>query len=132
MAIDLAARGTEFHNFWSERHLASLTTIRPDGSPHVTPVGVTVDFASGVVRIISSAASRKVRNVIAAGENARVAVCQLDGRRWSTLEGVAVVRDDPTSVADGEARYAVRYRPPRPNITRVVIEIAVDRVLGNR
>ena len=35
------------------------------------------------------------------------------------------------SVADAEARYARRYRQPRENPARVVIEISVDRVLGN-
>jgi F420H(2)-dependent biliverdin reductase len=42
-----------------------------------------------------------------------------------------VVRDDPASVADAEARYARRYRQPRENPARVVVEISVDRVLGN-
>jgi general stress protein 26 len=65
------------------------------------------------------------------GGQARVAVCQVDGRRWLTLEGTAVVRDDAASVADAEARYAQRYRQPRENPARVVIEISVDRVLGN-
>jgi hypothetical protein len=73
-----------------------------------------------------------VRNVLAAGPRGlRVAVCQIDGRRWSTLEGRAVVRDDPGSVAEAERRYAARYRTPRLNPARVVIEIAVTRVLGN-
>ena len=48
-----------------------------------------------------------------------------------TLEGTAVVREDRSSVADAEARYAQRYRTPRENPARVVIEISVDRVLGN-
>ena len=38
---------------------------------------------------------------------------------------------DPQSVRDAEQRYAARYRVPRANPQRVVIEIAVDRVLGN-
>jgi F420H(2)-dependent biliverdin reductase len=41
-----------------------------------------------------------------------------------------VVRDDPASVAEAERRYALRYRQPRPNPERVVIEIAVRRALG--
>jgi hypothetical protein len=60
-----------------------------------------------------------------------VAVCQVEGRRWLTLEGAAVVRDQPDAVAEAERRYAERYRPPRANPARVVIEIAVDRILGN-
>jgi hypothetical protein len=42
-----------------------------------------------------------------------------------------VVREDPESVADAVARYAVRYRQPRENPARVVVEISVDRILGN-
>lgn len=129
--LDLTARGDDFATFWSERHLGTLTTPRPDGTPHVTPVGTTLDLASGLLRVITSATSRKVHNIRAAGRTgARVAVCQVDGRRWSTLEGVAVVRDEPEAVAEAERRYTERYRPPRPNPRRVAVEITVTRVLG--
>ena len=113
----------------TERHLATLTTLRADGSPHVVPVGVTYDAATATARVITSGTSAKARHVHAGQQ--RVAVCQVDGRRWVTLEGTAVVRDDPASVADAVARYAVRYRQPRENPARVVVEISVDRVLGN-
>jgi hypothetical protein len=42
-----------------------------------------------------------------------------------------VVRRDPESVAEAERRYAERYRNPRPNPERVVLEIAVTRLLGS-
>jgi F420H(2)-dependent biliverdin reductase len=113
----------------TERHLATLTTLRADGSPHVVPVGVTFDAATATARVITSGRSAKARNVRAGRQ--RVAVCQVDGRRWITLEGTAVVRDDPASVADAVERYARRYRQPRENPARVVIEISVDRVLGH-
>ncbi|MGY1857901.1 pyridoxamine 5'-phosphate oxidase family protein [Modestobacter sp. SYSU DS0290] len=113
----------------TERHLATLTTLRADGTPHVVPVGVTLDPATGTARVITSGTSVKARNV--RGGQDRVAVCTVDGRRWATLEGTAVVREDAASVADAEARYARRYQQPRPNPARVVIEISVDRVLGN-
>jgi PPOX class probable F420-dependent enzyme len=115
--------------FLTERHLATLTTLRPDGSPHVVPVGVTYDAATRTARVITSGSSAKARHVRAG--QARVAVCQVDGRRWVTLEGTAVVREDAASVADAEARHARRYRAPRENPARVVLEISVDRVLGN-
>lgn len=115
-------------NFLAERHLATLTTLRADGSPHVVPIGFTWDPATGIARIITRDRSLKARNAARGG---RVAVCQTDRARWLTLEGVARVAADATSVADGEACYTVRYRPPRPNPQRVVIEIAVDRVLGS-
>ncbi|WP_308128031.1 TIGR03618 family F420-dependent PPOX class oxidoreductase [Modestobacter italicus] len=115
--------------FFTERHLATVTTLRADGSPHVVPVGATFDAATGTARIITSGTSAKARHV-RAGQS-RVAVCQVDGRCWATLEGTAVVRDDAAAVADAEARYAARYQQPRVNPARVVLEISVDRVLGN-
>ncbi|HSA52155.1 MAG TPA: PPOX class F420-dependent oxidoreductase [Yinghuangia sp.] len=126
-----AALDATYIAFWRERHLCTLTTLRPDGTPHVVPVGVTFDPATRVARVITSRDSRKARNIRAAGESgSRAAVCQIDGKRWATLEGTAYVRDDPGSVADAERRYAERYRPPRPNPERVVIEIHVERALG--
>ena len=116
--------------FLTERHLATLTTLRADGSPHVVPVGVTWDAATGTARVITSGTSAKARHV--RDGRTRVAVCQVDGRRWLTLEGTAVVRDDDAAVRDAEERYAVRYRRPRENPARVVLEISVDRVLGNQ
>jgi len=126
---DLAAAGAGFRLFWTERHLCTLTTVRADGTPHVVPVGVTLDLDTGIARVICSGTSYKAR-LVAAG-NGNVAVCQVDGRRWSTLEGRAVVRTEPEQVADAERRYAERYKTPRANPLRVVIEIAVTRVLGN-
>ncbi|WP_432967732.1 PPOX class F420-dependent oxidoreductase [Dactylosporangium sp. CA-233914] len=113
--------------FWAERHLCTVTTIRRDGTPHSVPVGVTYDPQTGIARIITSGKSQKVRNV---GHNANIAVCQIDGRRWSTLEGTAVVARDPQAVRDAEERYARRYKQPRVNPDRVVIMITVSRVLG--
>ena len=43
VAIDPADPGPGLLAFLTERHLATLTTLRPDGSPHVVPVGVTYD-----------------------------------------------------------------------------------------
>lgn len=130
--MDLTARSAGFGTFWTERHLCTLTTVRPDGTAHVVPVGVTVDLHAATARVICSGNSQKARLARASGERGvAVAVCQMDGRRWSTLEGRAILRDDPASVADAEARYAARYRQPRVNPRRVVLEISVTRVLGN-
>ncbi|MBD0690930.1 pyridoxamine 5'-phosphate oxidase family protein [Streptomyces sp. CBMA123] len=131
MAHDPRDLDDAFLAFWRERHISTLTTTRPDGTPHVVPVGVTFDPVTGLARVITSRTSRKARNVAAAGpQGLRVAVCQVDRARWSTLEGVAVLRDAPEQVADAERRYAERYRPPRENPDRVVIEITVEQVLG--
>ncbi|MES4890352.1 TIGR03618 family F420-dependent PPOX class oxidoreductase [Streptomyces sp. NPDC096012] len=132
-SVDPDAPDEPYLAFWRERHLCTLTTLRPDGSPHVVPVGVTYDPGARLARVITSGASAKASHVLAAGhEGARVAVCQVDGRRWATLEGRARVRTEPERVAEAERRYAERYeRTPRPNPARVVIEIEVERALGH-
>jgi PPOX class probable F420-dependent enzyme len=127
--IDPSDPGPELLAFLTERHLATLTTLRRDGSPHVVPVGVTYDPATRTARVITSGTSAKARHV--RDGQPRVAVCQVDGRRWITLEGTAVVRDEAAAVADAVERYARRYRQPRENPARVAIEISVDRILGN-
>ncbi|ADB34167.1 pyridoxamine 5'-phosphate oxidase-related FMN- binding protein [Kribbella flavida DSM 17836] len=132
MPEPLKSQSSEFAEFWRERHLCVLSTVRRDGTVHAVPVGVTVDFEAGIARVICSGGSHKARQIRAAGDaGAAVAVAQVDGRRWSSLEGRAVVSDDPERVADAVRRYAERYRQPRVNPERVVVEIAVTKVLGN-
>ena len=128
MALLPLRLGADALEFLRERHLATLTSIRPDGSPHVVPVGFTWDAERRLARVITDGSSTKAR--IAAAEG-RVALCQVDGRRWLTLEGTSTVSDDPARVADAVARYAERYRRPRVNPHRVVIEITVERVLAS-
>jgi PPOX class probable F420-dependent enzyme len=113
--------------FLTERHLATLATLRADGTPHTVAIAFTFDAEQRVARIITSGDSQKARNVARSGY---AAVTQVDGARWLTLEGPARVLDGAAEVADAEARYAVRYRPPRENFKRVVIEISVTRVMG--
>jgi PPOX class probable F420-dependent enzyme len=115
--------------FLRERHLATYTSIGADGAPHVTPVGFTWDGETGIARVITSATSRKAQHARRGGT---VALCQTDGRRWLTLEGESSVSAVPADVADAERRYAERYRPPRVNPRRIVIEVRVTRVYGSR
>ncbi|MFJ4338576.1 TIGR03618 family F420-dependent PPOX class oxidoreductase [Streptomyces sp. NPDC088915] len=131
--MDTTPLPTDGDLFWQERRTCFLTTLRPDGSPHTTPVGVTYDPATRIARVITDGGNKKVRNIraaLTAGAEARVNVSQAEGRRWSTLEGTAVIKDDPAAVADAERRYTERYKTPRVNPNRVVIEITVTRALG--
>lgn len=139
----------EQHVFVTERHVATLTTLRPDGTPHVVPVAFTWDALVGVAWMTSEEGSAKVRNVeaaqgegpvgagpvgagpVATGTGARGALCQVSGGRWLTLEGELTVSRDPAVIADAELRYAVRYGPLDPDPRRVVLYLAVDRVLGS-
>lgn len=114
--------------FLTERHLAMLTTLRADNSPHVVAVGFTFDPKTHIARVITTDGSQKALNA----ERAGIAVLsQVDGARWLSLEGRAAVSSDAEAVRDAELRYAQRYRTPRPNPRRVVIEVQVERVLGS-
>ncbi|MCW2777261.1 MAG: hypothetical protein JWN17_986 [Frankiales bacterium] len=128
MALDPTALPDDVLAFLAERHLATLTTLRPDGTPHVVAVGFTWDDDARLVRVITNGTSKKARNV--ADGSPRAVVAQVDGPRWLSLEGVPTVSSDPDRVAEAVRRYALRYRQPAENPARVVIEIAVDRVLG--
>jgi F420H(2)-dependent biliverdin reductase len=127
MALDPDDLPTSTLEFLEEYHLASLTTLRADGSPHVVPVGFSYDVAERLIRIITFAGSVKVRNARRGG---RAAVSQVDGGRWLTLDGTVEATSDPDRVAAAVAGYAARYRQPSERDDRVAIEIRVDRILG--
>ncbi len=121
-----------FLDFWRERRLCTVTTLRRDGSPHVVPMGVAIDPEADRAWAITSGDSVKARNLMRSGETgAPIAVCCVEGRYWSTLEGTAVVLVGPDAVAEAERRYAERYKVPRVNPHRVALRIDVTRVLGN-
>jgi PPOX class probable F420-dependent enzyme len=113
--------------FLSEYHLASLTTLRSDGSPHVVPVGFSYDAELHIVRVITFPSSVKYKNALRGG---RAVVSQVDGGRWLSLEGTVSGTTDRVRVAAAVAGYAARYRDPKEREDRVAIEIAVDRILG--
>jgi F420H(2)-dependent biliverdin reductase len=114
-------------SFLREYHLATLSTVGRRGRIHAVPVGFT--FEDGVVRIIGSRGTQKFVNAERSG---RAAVCSVDGARWISFEGAARVTDDPQAVAHAVELYAARYRQPRVNPERVVLEISVERVLGSQ
>lgn len=113
--------------FLRERHLATLTTLRSDGSPHVVPVGFSYDTSAAQVRVITFASSVKARN---AARGCRAVVSQVDGGRWLSLEGVARLTSDPVEVQAAIDGYAARYRDPKVRDDRVAIIVEVDRILG--
>lgn len=120
--------------FVTERHLATLTTLRADGTPHVVPVAFTWDQDAGVLRITTNRSSVKARNARLRGADGtppRAAVCQVEGGRWITLEGTIEVVEDPDEVVDAVARYARRYRHLEPNPERVVLRLTPDKVMAS-
>lgn len=112
--------------FVTDRHLASLSTMGPDGRIHVVPVGFT--YREGLVRIITSGPSQKVANL---RRDARATVSQVDGGRWLTLAGTARIMESAESVALAVELYSERYRVPGVNPLRVAIVIEVETAMGS-
>jgi PPOX class probable F420-dependent enzyme len=123
VTTELTDAGLEFV---SDRHLAMLSTMARDGAIHSIAVGFTLH--DGVVRIITGDGTQKVRNI---ERDSRATVGQVDGRRWISFVGSAVIERDRADITLAENLYAARYRQPQPNPKRVVIRINVDRVLAS-
>jgi PPOX class probable F420-dependent enzyme len=104
--------------FVHDRHLATLSTPRSDGTVHVVPVGFSFDSVTRLARIITRSGSWTARH-IAAHPDTPVTIGQIDGGRWMSLEGTAIVTDDPARVEEAVDRYAARYRQPEPRADRV-------------
>lgn len=112
--------------FLTERHLAILSTLGPSGQLHSVPVGFTLE--DGIVRIITSDGTQKVRNAERGGQ---ASVAQVEGPQWLSFQGASRIDRDPDAVAHAVELYAGRYRRPGESAQRVVIEIVVERVLGS-
>lgn len=123
MSTTLTADGTQFV---TDYHLAILSTHASDGTIHSVPVGFTVE--GGIARIITSDGTQKVLNAHRGGH---ATVSQVDGARWLTVAGTSTINREPDAVAHAVELYAARYRQPRVNPQRVVIEIAIEKIIGS-
>jgi PPOX class probable F420-dependent enzyme len=123
---DLSSLNDDGNRFLSDYHLATLSTMARDGGIHVVAVGFTVE--DGIVRIITSGDSQKVRNI---ERDPRATVAQVSGPRWLSVAGVATIERDSDSVAHAVALYTARYRQPRVNPKRVVIRIDPAKAMGS-
>ena len=112
--------------FVRERHIGTLSTMAPWGGIHAVAVGFTLH--DGLLRIITSRDSQKVRNVRRDGT---ATISQVDGARWLSFQGTATVHDDPDEIALAVGFYAERYRQPRVNPLRVTIILTPSRLMGS-
>jgi nitroimidazol reductase NimA-like FMN-containing flavoprotein (pyridoxamine 5'-phosphate oxidase superfamily) len=95
---------------WAEQRLLTshnyyLTTVRPDGTPHVMPLwGIWVDdrlyFSTG-------AKSVKARNLAA---NAACVICTDDAAEAVVVEGTASPLDDGARLKAISPHYALKYK----------------------
>lgn len=114
-------------DFLRERQLGALATLRADGSAHVVAIAFGYLPETATALVITSDRTQKVINL---ERDPRAALTQVDGRRWLSLEGRAVVSRDPDRVSLAVAAFEARYRPASVNPNRVAIELEVTRVLG--
>ena len=124
--MSIPALTDDGRRFVTDYHLATLSTMRPSGAIHVVAVGFTL--VDGMIRIITSDGSQKVRNI---ERDPRATVAQLSGPQWLSIAGQGVIERDADAVAHAVELYAARYRPPRVNPRRVVIRITPDKAMGS-
>ena len=110
-------------DFWSPPRLATLGTVRPDGSPHLVPVKAMRD--GGRFLVLTRPATVKVRNVVVTG---RASLAEHTSTLWATVEGPARVCEDAALLAYARAAYERRYGRPDTWGTCVLV-VDVDRVL---
>src|SRR5258708_20088219 len=98
--------------FLTERHLAMLTALRPDNSPHVVAVGFTFDPKTHIARVITTGGSQKAVN---ADERGVAVLSQVDGARWLSLEGKASGNSEPEPFPHAKLPHPHASPPPKSN-----------------
>jgi PPOX class probable F420-dependent enzyme len=116
--------------FLRDAHLAVVTTLRADGSPHSTVVWV--DAEDGDVLVNTARGRAKERHLLG---DPRVSVLTLDAadaHRWLLVEGRATLEDE--GAGEHIDALAVRYQGPGSRRIsespeqRVIARIRVERV----
>jgi pyridoxamine 5'-phosphate oxidase family protein len=109
--------------YLTSQRLGRLATVRPDGTPQVSPVGFRHNPATGTIDIAgyTMSTSRKFHNVAATGHAAFVVddIASLDPWRVRCLEirgraeAIAHPADAPTGYTDGMDPAIIRVHPDR-------------------
>lgn len=125
-------------DFLEQHHAAVMTTLKPDGTPHVARVGV------GLVegKLWSSSTRTRVRNKhLQRDPRSTLVVLDYDDPyRWMGLETRVTILDDDNAVENNLALYRVlagepddlqEYREAMVKEERIVYEFAIDRAYGD-
>jgi PPOX class probable F420-dependent enzyme len=125
--------------FLKDNHLAVMTTLRPDGSPHSVMVGV------GLVdgRLWSSGTQDRVRTKHLRKDN-RASLLLLNRDNpwsWISIDSHVTVLDGPDAVDRNQALYEVitggppenleEYRQAMVDERRLIYEFSIDRTYGS-
>jgi hypothetical protein len=106
------------HQRFSQSHNYLISTVKPDGSPHVVPIwGIWLD---GAYYFSTSGTSRKARNL---AHNPKCVVCTEKAEEAIILEGIAQVMSvsdvPPQAFVDYKAKYEWELDPKMGDIFRV-------------
>ncbi|MBB5912813.1 PPOX class probable F420-dependent enzyme [Nocardia transvalensis] len=99
-----------------DRHTCWLTTLNPDGSPHVTGIGAL--WVDGTFWFETGMRTRKGRNI---ARDPRCAVSLAVREFDVVVEGSAELVTDPATVADMAARWAAGGWPARVDDTGLAL-----------
>ena len=125
----------EITDFFSEIGVANLCTVRPDGRPHVAPVGYIVE--DGIAFVMAPANTVKFRNL---RQNPKVALSIATVQppnRYVVLEGEGRATED--NLAQVLERICLRYYPEQGSALAsewlaagglLVLEIKVNKILS--
>ena len=112
----------------AREEIAWCVTVRPDDSPHLTPVWFL--FRADTWWESSAAPNKKVRNIAV---DPRVSLALEDGRAPTVAEGLALIHRDlfPAEVRSGFARkyHGWDITAAGPEAPRVLLEVPVSRWL---
>lgn len=109
--------------FWTAPRLATLGTVRADGSAHLVPVKCM--RAADAFVVMTRRETLKVRHVNRTG---RASLAEHTSTLWATVEGPARIDDDPALVAVARAAYLDRFGRPE-TWGDCVLVVAPERVL---
>jgi PPOX class probable F420-dependent enzyme len=125
--------------FLKDNHLAVMTTLRPDGSPHSVMVGV------GLVdgRLWSSGTQDRVRTKHLRKDNRATLLLLNRDNPWSwiSIDSHVTILDGPDAVDRNQALYQVitgglpenleEYRQAMVDERRLIYEFSIDRTYGS-
>jgi PPOX class probable F420-dependent enzyme len=125
--------------FLKDNHLAVMTTLRPDGSPHSVMVGV------GLVdgRLWSSGTQDRVRTKHLRKDNRATLLLLNRDNPWSwiSIDSHVTILDGPDAVDRNQALYEVitggppenleEYRQAMVDERRLIHEFSIDRTYGS-
>lgn len=126
MTVPLQLRDV-WEEFWAAPRLATLGTVRADGTPHLVPVKAMRDDEE--LLVLTRAASAKARHVV---RRPWASVAEVTPTTWFTVEGKAVVSTDVDDVARGLAAYERRFGRDGWSGADCVVMVRIERVLGGR